>query len=104
MGNPFYNRDELSELPDILIPLGFSTFVTEEGFGATGGVVPDGPGQSQGIPGSFRQTNVALRIRVPNTRKMYQFWGPRLCQRATWFYAVYVWTVFWIAWIGLGIT
>lgn len=44
-----------------------------------------------------------MRIRVPNTQKMYAFWGPRLGRRATGFYATYVWATFAMAPIGLAL-
>jgi hypothetical protein len=42
-----------------------------------------------------------MKIRIPNTAKIFEFWGPRLGSRATKFYAIYVWTVFAMAPIGL---
>jgi hypothetical protein len=44
-----------------------------------------------------------MRPRVPNTQKMYDFWGPRLGRRATGFYASYVWATFAMAPIGLAL-
>jgi heme exporter protein D len=44
-----------------------------------------------------------MRFRVPNTQKIYEFWGPRLGRRATGFYATYVWAKFAMAPIGLAL-
>ena len=44
-----------------------------------------------------------VRFRVPNTRKMYEFWGPRLGLRATGFYTTYVWATFAMAPIGVAL-
>jgi hypothetical protein len=46
---------------------------------------------------------MVVRFRVPNTQKMYEFWGPRLGSRATGFYATYVWATFAVGPIGLGL-
>jgi hypothetical protein len=55
------------------------------------------------MSGGIRHTYVAMRFRVPNTQKIYEFWGPRLGRRATGFYATYVWATFAMAPIGLAL-
>jgi hypothetical protein len=42
-----------------------------------------------------------MKIRIPNTQKIFKFWGPRLGFRATKFYAVYVLATFAMAPIGV---
>jgi hypothetical protein len=65
--------------------------------------LPGVRGHHKGLFGAFRHTYVAMRFRVPNTQKMYEFWGPRLGRRATGFYATYVWATFAMFPIGLAL-
>jgi hypothetical protein len=44
-----------------------------------------------------------MKIRIPNTQKIFEFWGPRLGFRATEFYAIYVWATFAMLPIGVAL-